>query len=117
MQRDYQQGSMLQSNVYIINSFLYYISMQKKLHLIIKGCVQGVWFRHNTKNKAIELDLKGYVKNLPDGNVEAVAEGPEEKLKLFLEWCSQGPKLSKVEDVEFEWEEFNNEFDDFSIRR
>ena len=90
--------------------------MQKTLSLIINGRVQGVWFRHNTMKKAIELDLKGYVRNLLNGNVEVVAQGSKEKLRLLLEWCKLGPKLSKVEDIQIKWEEYKNNYQNFKIK-
>ncbi|PIS08842.1 acylphosphatase [Candidatus Beckwithbacteria bacterium CG10_big_fil_rev_8_21_14_0_10_34_10] len=74
--------------------------MAKKVH--IKGRVQGVFFRVNTKKKADELRIKGYVKNLDNGQVEAVFQGPEEKVKEMIKWCYQGSKDSQVKEVEIE---------------
>ena len=90
--------------------------MNKQLQLIIKGKVQGVWFRHNTMKKAIELDLKGYVRNLLNGNVEVVAQGSKEKLRLLLEWCWQGPELAQVNDIQIKWEEYKNNYQNFKIK-
>ena len=68
----------------------------KCVHLIVSGRVQGVFFRDNTRRKAIELGLNGYAKNLPDGNVEVVAEGNEEKLKELVYFIKKGPGIAKV---------------------
>lgn len=87
----------------------------KRLHLIIKGRVQGVFYRHNTKKKALELNLKGYVKNLPDGTVEVIAEAPEDKLKLFIDWCWHGSPFSKVDDIDVKWSDSKDEYTDFSV--
>lgn len=72
----------------------------KCMHLIVSGRVQGVFFRDNTRRKAIELGLKGYAKNLPDGNVEVVAEGNEYKLKQFIEFIRKGPGIADVTGIE-----------------
>lgn len=69
------------------------------VHLIVSGKVQGVFFRHNTKKKADELGLKGYVRNLPDGSVEVVAEGSKEKLDELVDFLRQGPGVSKVAGI------------------
>ena len=72
----------------------------KCFHLIVSGRVQGVFFRDNTRRKAIALGLKGYAKNLPDGNVEVVAEGKEDKLKELIEFIRKGPGVAKIENIE-----------------
>lgn len=88
----------------------------KRLHLIIHGKVQGVFFRDYVKKTADSLDLNGFVKNNPDGTVKVVAEGNEEKLKKLLEKCRQGSSSSKVEKIENSWEEASEDFDSFEIR-
>ncbi len=85
-------------------------------HVLISGKVQGVFFRSNTEDKAIGLGLKGWVKNLPDGRVEAVFEGNEEKVKEMVEWCKKGPRFSNVRKIDVEFERASNEFKDFEIR-
>jgi len=77
----------------------------KRAHIFISGFVQGVSFRHFVKRKAQEIGLTGWVKNLPDGRVEAVFQGPKEKIEGIILLCRKGPFLSEVEDVEVEWEE------------
>lgn len=66
------------------------------MHIIVKGKVQGVFFRKNTYKKAVELGLTGWVKNLRDGSVEMEAEGPESQILEFANWCRKGPKNAEV---------------------
>lgn len=75
-----------------------------RLELKIYGDVQGVTFRWSTRSQAGDLGVFGYVKNLPDGTVEVVAEGQEEPLKKLLEWCKIGPRSARVDRVEERWE-------------
>ena len=86
-----------------------------RAHVFISGKVQGVFFRAHTRDEALKRDLKGWVRNLPDGRVEAVFEGEEENVKSMIEWCKQGPPLARVKNVEVKWEEYRGEFDTFSI--
>ena len=81
----------------------------------VYGIVQGVFFRANTRRIARSLGLRGYVRNMPDGSVEAVFEGERERIEKAIEWCHKGPPLAVVERVEVVWEEYRGEFDDFSI--
>ena len=69
------------------------------VHLVIKGKVQGVFFRASTKEKANELGIKGWVKNMPGGNVEVLATGTKDQLENFIGWCKRGPKHATVSDV------------------
>ena len=84
--------------------------MQKRasMHCFVSGKVQGVWFRASTQDKAKELDLTGWARNLPDGRVEVIACGQSDKINELHEWLKQGPPLAKVTDVtreELEWQE------------
>lgn len=74
--------------------------MAVRRHLFISGRVQGVTFRASTRRKADELGIDGWVKNLPDGRVEAVFEGRERDVDKLVEWCHRGPRLANVEKVE-----------------
>jgi acylphosphatase len=76
----------------------------QKIHkvIIVKGKVQGVFFRANTKRAADGLDIKGVVKNLPDGSVWIAAEGEESPMESFIAWCRHGPPLAKVAGVTIE---------------
>jgi len=86
-----------------------------RLHAIISGRVQGVFFRVNTRNKANDLGLTGWVKNRWDDKVEVVCEGPKEKIDRMLEWLKKGPKYSKVTQVEHYFDIKEEGFQDFRI--
>jgi len=88
----------------------------KRVHLFVSGRVQGVFFRAHTRDLAQKLGLSGFVRNLPDGGVEVVAEGPEEKLQELIQFCHHGPPLAHVTNVEIRWEEPTGEFRGFSAR-
>jgi len=88
-----------------------------RVHLVVSGRVQGVNYRSNAQRKASQLCLVGWVRNLPDGGVEAVAEGPGEKVEEFLDWCKRGPILAYISDVEASWEKPTGEYKDFRIIR
>lgn len=88
----------------------------KRIHVFISGFVHGVFFRAKTRDKANKLNLKGFVRNLPDGRVEAVFEGREEDIENVLDFCRKGPFGAKVKNVEVKEEEYKGEFDDFEIR-
>ena len=85
----------------------------KRIHLFVSGKVQGVWFRARTEDRAKELCLTGWVKNLDDGRVEVVAEGEEDILKKLIEFCKIGSSESRVDNLEIKWEKFKGEFDQF----
>ena len=88
----------------------------KTVRLTIKGKVQGVFYRATAKDVADLTGIKGWIKNLPDKNVEITATAYEEILQKFINWCKQGPPKAKVDDViveELELQEFN----DFRIIR
>jgi len=87
-----------------------------RAHIFIQGMVQGVFFRAKTRQKAKELRLTGWVKNLPDGRVEAVFEGEKEKVEQMIEWTQKGPLFSRVDDVKVDFEEYKGEFENFEIR-
>ncbi|HDH41612.1 MAG TPA: acylphosphatase [Candidatus Altiarchaeales archaeon] len=87
-----------------------------RAHVYISGRVQGVFFRSNTRNMAEKLDLTGWVRNLPDGRVEAVFEGEESDVKEMIEWCHKGPTYASVSDVEVKFDKPTGEFDRFEIR-
>lgn len=89
--------------------------MVVKKHVLISGRVQGVWFRANTKKKAEELNVYGWVRNTSDGCVEAVFVGDEENVNALIQWCHQGPPLSRVETVKVTPLSSDEKFDDFTI--
>ena len=71
----------------------------RRIRLIIRGRVQGVWYRGSAQEIARELGLTGWVRNLKDGSVELVAEGEVSALDALKEWCREGPPLARVHDV------------------
>ena len=86
------------------------------LHVFVSGKVQGVFFRAYTRDKALELGLTGWVRNLSDGRVEVMAEGPKEKLEQLLQWLkTKGSPLSRVEQVNYEWLKPTGTFKSFEI--
>lgn len=86
-----------------------------RVHLIIHGYVQGVFYRAGTRETALRLGLKGWVRNLPDGNVEAVFEGSVEKLQAALEWCKAGPPGALVNKIDEEWQDYTGDFKTFEV--
>ncbi len=88
----------------------------RRLHVTWAGRVQGVGFRYTTEAEALALKLVGWVRNLPDGRVEALAEGPEPKLRLFLERMGAGPMKGYIHQTQTSWEPATGEFRDFQIR-
>jgi acylphosphatase len=87
-----------------------------RAHLFISGRVQGVFYRSNTRRKALQLGLTGWVRNLRDGRVEAVFEGEEPAVRKAIEWCREGPPHAFVSNVEVLSEKPTGEFETFSIR-
>jgi len=90
--------------------------MKRRVHLFVSGRVQGVFFRAHTRDLARSLGLSGFVRNLPDGRVEIVAEGEEKALEKLVSFARQGPPLAQVTGVEVRWEAPTGEFPGFSIR-
>ncbi|CAA9468616.1 MAG: Acylphosphate phosphohydrolase, putative [uncultured Rubrobacteraceae bacterium] len=89
---------------------------RKRAHVRISGQVQGVFFRDSTREKAQELGLSGYVKNTPDGDVEALFEGPPEGVEEMVRWCGQGPPHASVENVEAKDEPPSDDLTGFEVR-
>jgi acylphosphatase len=81
----------------------------------VSGRVQGVFFRAETQSRARSLSLSGWVRNAPDGTVEAVFEGPSDRVRSMIDWCGRGPTHADVDDVTVDWEEPRGE-DGFRIR-
>ena len=87
-----------------------------RLQLIVSGRVQGVGFRFSAYDEAKELALAGWVRNLPDGDVEIVAEGSRQNLQMLAAWAHLGPPFGHVTHVREEWFESTGEFTEFRIR-
>lgn len=89
--------------------------MNKRVELKIYGRVQGVFYRDRARRRAIKFNIIGFVKNESDGTVFIAAEGGEENLKKFIEWCYNGPILAKVNKIDVEWKQAIGEFKNFDI--
>ena len=85
-----------------------------KIH--VKGKVQGVFFRASAKDEADQLGVRGFVRNEPNGDVYIEAEGEDDQLKLFLEWCKLGPNRARVENINVEEADLKK-FVSFEVRR
>lgn len=91
--------------------------MKYTAHVIISGRVQGVWFRANTKNKADQLGIMGWIKNTSDGKVEAFFEGEKDHVDEMIDWCQHGPSQAKVNNVKWEKKPITiNKFNKFFIK-
>ncbi|MCD6403287.1 MAG: acylphosphatase [Candidatus Aenigmarchaeota archaeon] len=87
-----------------------------RIHAYVSGKVQGVFFRYYTREFATKVGVTGWVRNLPDGRVEVVAEGNEDAVQKLIRFLHKGSPLSKVEKVEVKKEKYTGEFEDFRIR-
>jgi len=83
--------------------------------VIIRGRVQGVFFRSETRLKASRCNVTGWVRNLPDGRVEAVFEGKKENVDKIIEFCKRGTSGARVTKTEVVRETYTGEFEDFQI--
>ena len=91
--------------------------MQVRVRILITGIVQGVFFRREITDLARRLGIVGWVRNLPDGRVEAIAEGDRSRLEDLIRYCHVGPAGARVKSVEVEWLNTTNEFRGFRITR
>jgi len=91
--------------------------MRMRAHVVVSGRVQGVCFRHYALKWADGLGLKGWVRNLWDGRVEAVIEGEKEKVEEMVNKMRVGPSWAVVEEIDVRWEDYGGEFPDFRIAR
>ncbi|RNC65099.1 MAG: acylphosphatase [Desulfuromonadales bacterium] len=80
------------------------------------GLVQGVAFRHHTVQHACRLGVAGWVRNLPNGDVQGCFEGDEARVQALIEWCHRGPSRARVERVIVEREPYRGEFNGFDVR-
>ncbi|MBS7641552.1 MAG: acylphosphatase [Candidatus Bathyarchaeia archaeon] len=93
------------------------MSRYVRAHVFVSGRVQGVFFRANARREALKLGVKGWIRNLPDGRVEAIIEGEEDKVKMMVEWCRRGPPGAIVSRIEIYWEPYRGEYTSFDIIR
>lgn len=90
---------------------------QKRIHLVVRGRVQGVLFRQSSVREAKRLGLTGWVKNRADGAVEILAEGEEDQVKDFLAWAQHGPSTARVDKVDTRWKSYTGEYATFYIEQ
>ena len=88
---------------------------QARVRVVIEGRVQGVFFRASTRDEARARGLNGWVRNLPDGRVEALFEGDKRVVENMLAWCQKGPPYAYVARVEVEWQAHVGDLTDFRI--
>jgi acylphosphatase len=86
-----------------------------RVSVIVRGRVQGVAFRHHTCQRALELGVTGWVRNLPDGAVEGLFEGDDIAVAALVEWCRSGPPAAQVDRLNIREEHYIGESDRFSI--
>ena len=86
-----------------------------KARVRIEGLVQGVNYRYSTQQRALELRVNGWVRNLADGSVECLMEGERDKVETLIRWCHQGPRGARVKKVTTQWEEYTGDMQGFSI--
>jgi acylphosphatase len=87
-----------------------------RANAIIRGRVQGVWFRKETRDAVRRFGgISGWVRNRRDGSVEAVFEGDSDRVSKILDWCRKGPPMAVVDDVKVNWQQPTGEFDGFTI--
>jgi len=88
----------------------------KQAHILVSGKVHGVFFRATTREKARQLGLKGFVRNLVNGDVEVVAQGDDNHLRELLQFCQTGPPGAEVEGIDIEYKDVKERFNGFDIR-
>jgi acylphosphatase len=89
--------------------------VKARARVYVSGRVQGVFFRAETADMANGLGLAGWVRNLPDGRVEALFEGEKEEVEKAVDFCRRGPPGARVQNLEVKWEDWIGEFQDFRI--
>jgi acylphosphatase len=91
-------------------------SVKTRAHVIVTGKVQGVFYRSETASKAKQLSVTGWVRNLPDGRVEAIFEGEEANVREIIDFCRRGPPNAYVVNIDIRRQEWKGEFDSFTVR-
>ena len=93
--------------------------MRRRVHIVVSGRVQGVGYRASAHAKAVSMGITGWVRNLPEGDVEIIAEGDRFNIVAFIDWCGSGPRWARVDDLQVTDETPKEEFTSdsgFSIR-
>ena len=89
---------------------------KSRAHAVISGRVQGVSFRYYAYHEALKHGLKGWVRNLSDGRVEALFEGDRQAIERVLAWCKLGPPAAQVDEVQVEWQDSSEQLEAFNVR-
>ena len=84
--------------------------------LLIKGRVQGVFYRAFARDIATQLGLRGWVRNLSDGSVEALLEGSRDEIERAIKHCYSGPPGARVDDIDVTWEDYQGDLQGFQVR-
>jgi len=87
-----------------------------RAHVFIRGRVQGVFFRSETRREATRRDVTGWVRNLSDGRVEAVFEGEESSVTDLIEFCRKGPSHARIAGIDVDLQDYVGEFESFEVR-
>lgn len=90
--------------------------MKVQARLLISGVVQGVGYRYSCRREGIGLGVTGWVRNLPDGRVEALIQGSQTQVDALIKWCYRGPEEARVSNIEVTFESISEQFRDFGIR-
>jgi acylphosphatase len=91
-------------------------SEKSQARCFVSGRVQGVAFRAYTQDVASRLGLTGFVRNLPDGRVQVVAEGSRDLVGQLIDWCKNGPALARVDEIEVDWGPPSEEYKSFEVK-
>lgn len=89
---------------------------KRRVHVWVSGRVQGVFFRNSTQDAAVQKGVAGWVKNLPDGRVEAVFEGDHDRVEDMVNWCRSGSSFARVDNLEVKEEEYLGDLMEFEVR-
>ena len=92
------------------------VKQKARAEIVVRGIVQGVNFRWYTQRRAAELDVTGYVQNMPDGSVSVIVEGDRSEIQTLLDALRIGPSAAVVESVQVDWHTPSGEFDRFEVR-
>ncbi len=90
--------------------------MKIRVMVTVKGVVQGVSFRYHTVEKALQYNVRGWVKNLANGDVLGCFEGDDKDVNALIDWCGTGPGLARVDELIVEPVDFTGEFESFRVR-
>ena len=100
----------------LITWYAHYGIMKIRAHVLVRGRVQGVFFRLETKVRAEKHDVKGWIRNLPDGRVEAIFEGEDTNVRALIDFCSRGSFGAKVMGMDVSWEKYSGKSKSFNIK-